>query len=302
MNTKPGWQVLRSSRTPDPWLRDWLLWCDWCVANGRPPLPAEPDHIAEFVAVMDGGGRLRRRRVTSILAKCDLFGEPVLLDVEGQPRRWQAALGDLGPLLAGIPRWGWPAGLNRRRDGFVLVAASLGFTRRQIRGLNQADVVHTGTGWQLDSRRVPEAAVPAECAGCAVADWLAVLSMTITAGRAEAQAFLTRGERNTGHRCQDATDQRWRKAAELVPAIDRHGWVAETDAISTRTVSEIIRTWATRVGGELPAGPEPAVAMPHRTEDGKPLDGIDDLLDDLDARVAEISDQVELLLQVAHRA
>lgn len=295
MNPQPGWQVLREARTPDPHLRDWLLWCDWSSATGRPPLPAEPEHIAEFVAAMNGGSSLRRRRIRSIVAKCDLFGEPVVLET-AEPRMWHEMLGDVSGVLQAIPRWGWPSGMNRRRDAFVVVLAGLGLTRRQMCWLEAKQVKRLETGWTIDDRPVPYAEDPSGCSACAVSDWLTVLGMVAGGGRGEAQQHLTRAARPEGHRCHMAVGERWRNAHELVPAIDRHGWVDDGAPVTTRTISQVLRNWTSAASRDEKAV-EPQMLPIDPPASGIDSARMDELLDDLDARVDAIIGRVESLMR-----
>lgn len=298
MNAQPGWAVLREARTPDPHLRDWLLWCDWCTATGRPPLPAEPEHIAEFVATLNGGHAVRRRRIRSIVSKCDLFGEPVVLEA-AEPGMWRDLLGEVPKVLSAIPRWGWPTGMNRRRDAFVVVLAGLGFTRRQMCWLEPKQVRRADTGWVIDGRPVPYDQEASGCASCAVSDWMVALGMVAGGGRAEAQQYLTRAARPEGHRCHAEVGERWRSAHQLVPAIDRHGWMDDGAPVTTRTISHVLRTWITAAARDEKAA-EPEMLPIDPPASGIDSDRMDALLDELDARVEAITGRVEALMRTVN--
>lgn len=296
----PGWKVLRMARTPDPYLRDWLLWCDWCSAMGRPAVPAEPDHLVEFTAAMNGGQGTRRRRIRAIIAKCAEFGEPIVLE-HPRPRLWDEGLGDSGKVLHRIPRWGWPVGLNRRRDAFVVVLASLGFTRRQVCSLSSGEI-DLASGVTVSGRQVPAADASSECGRCAVHDWLSALATTVNGGRADAQKLLATPGQPSAHRCGEGVDPRWRSAPRLVPAIDRHGWLDDTRAVSERTVTQILRTWLSRSRDDQwePAATQGSrSAQPARARSALDLP---ELLEELEAQIDTISSRVDELLQEVCRA
>lgn len=104
-------------------------------------------------------------------------------------------------------------------------------------------------------------------------------------------------DRPTGHRCRTRLDGRWRSANQLIPAIDRYGWVEDYQAVSTRTISHVLRLWLHRV--EHPDSQDreqsaPSTPLPPVDPD---LPGLQTLLDDLDVRVDAITARVEELLR-----
>ena len=294
---------MTSTATLDAARRDWALYCDWCTSRDRQPLPATVAGIGDFLEQMGGSRSLQRRRATSIHTHAELLGHPIARG-RGNPEAdaavvWHAALGDLGQLLAQIPRDKWPHGLARRRDAFVLVCASLGLTRHQIRHLDTSHITHGVAGrFRITQHAITPTTGPGEsCPCCAVHDWLAALATTVGGGRGEAQRLLLAASWTDphAHRCTLPLDDRWQRAPELVPAIDPHGWVDDTRPVSARTISHILRL---RIQGpaSIRLRPEPDYPPPPAADEALAHLSLGELLEELDQRVETITGQVEALL------
>ncbi len=168
------------------------------------------------------------------------------------------ATGDLGAATVHVTRalWppsraacatrGWPAGLAGRRDAFLIVLAeSLGYPHRTARGLRPADITEPPAGPPggavpcLQGRAVPGGGDPRTCPACAVARWLDILGVADGVGRGSARMALTAADARTPtspHQHTPSEPARWRAAAVLLPAIDRHGWLDDYRPVSTRAI------------------------------------------------------------------
>lgn len=251
---------------------DVQLWQAWCAAADLDPDQADAAAAAAFVEATSRSRTVRYRRAASVRAH---LGQPSV-------RTFHVETFDPGDALAGLPRTGWPAGLNRCRDAFIVVASSVGLTRQQIRHLGVDDVDADSVRPMVANRPAPIDPAPARCGACAVIDWLEIVAATVGGGRGEAQRLLT-APSQARHRHQ-LSDIRWQSSHQLLPAIDVHGWPDHSRPISLRTITAALNRAPVVV---LP----PAAPAPLRHTDAD----IDQLLDQLDeeadtsyAKVAEV--------------
>ncbi len=149
-------------------------------------------------------------------------------------------------MIAARATRGWPAGLTGRRDAFLIVLTeSLGYSNRAARGLSPADITEPtcGLGGEslpcLQGQAVPGCGDPRSCPACAVVRWLDILGVADGLGRGSARTALTAADAPTPaspHQHTGSGPARWRGAAVLLPAIDRHGWLDDYRPLSTCTI------------------------------------------------------------------
>ncbi len=222
-------------------------------------------------------------------------------------------------MIAACATRGWPAGLTGRRDAFLIVLTEvLGYPHRAARGLRPADIIEPATGpageavpW-LAGRAVPGGGDPRSCPACAVARWLDILGMADGLGRGSARMALTAADAPTTaspHQHTSNEPARWRAAAVLLPAIDRHGWLDDYRPITTRTIRTRLALAAGRADTDdlrseppdtPPAATDPAAptAPPARTAPG--LDEVLTLLDDLAEDADALNTHIQALLDDHH--
>ncbi len=268
---------------------DWQLWLDWCEATGRVPAPTTVETIAAFVGQVRCGRALRHRRVRAVVHGCESAGWPVEAPPVDRLVRW----GAVQPLLAVYSRWGWPGGLNGRRDAALAALWGHGHTRAGLRTLTAAAVRPVDGLWHVDGTLLYTDPDPSLCGACAVTGWLAVLGMVAFGGRGEAQRFLA-SPGNDDHSCTSEIGDRWRQAHQLFPAVDRHGWIDDTAPVSARTIADVLRRGRNLAAdGFVPAVPAADSGVVA------PVSGFvwEDALDELDARVDAIAARVEQVMR-----
>lgn len=249
------------------------LWSDWCTATHLDPSSATAESLAAFFSDVPAAPATRRRRVRALVAG------GVRVDV---PR---AEPPPDGRALAAIPRWGWPSGLNGRRDAAIVALRTSGFTTARLRTLTTDAVRPVGDLWQVSGTILPVADERDFCAACAVAGWLLVLGMALD-GRAEVQKYLV--VPSDEHWCREAIGDRWHRAAQLWPAIDRYGWLDDTRPISARAI-----TAAARCRPQSGSAPEPTAV---RTPEEPRSTDWDALLSDLESGVDAITARVNRVM------
>ncbi|MGQ4599710.1 tyrosine-type recombinase/integrase [Nocardia sp. R6R-6] len=188
-----------------------------------------------------------------------------------QPRRKRPVLlYTLDQFLGGLPEPGWPAEPARRRDALALLIGFAGALRRsELAGLRIGDVEvsadhSTGepillirlpatktdpTGTAEQRVALPRGRRPATCPVCAFADWLRLREIHAAAGTSGVRSWLS--EHPTGspdiHRCHGFTGTHTDPELPLLPAITRHGAIAD-HAMSGRAVAELVKRYAARAG------------------------------------------------------
>lgn len=164
--------------TQDAYERDWLLFVDWCRARDLDYLPASAETVEVFLSLL-GSVSSRRRGAAAIRFHHRAAGlaEPAL--IRGRPGRpLSTAPSDLvDAALAGLPRWGWTAGLFGRRDAVLLVLRfAMALSPEGIAQLDAGEVIADGQGGlRVHGREVGGDADPALCPGCIWARWVPVM-------------------------------------------------------------------------------------------------------------------------------
>lgn len=283
---------------------DWELWVDWCRATGRRPTGASAQDIAQFCVDVPAAPGTVRHRVRAIAHGLnDPDGAPGLARPRRGPWRTGPDWLTLGEALRRLPTVGWPSALHGRRDGFlVAVAAVLKLTRSQLRRLGPADVeLASGTVRVCGASVDPDMADSLACPACAVTRWLRVLSAATGGGRSGPQRLLMSASQfaaDRGHDCAEPVPPGWKASNQLLPAIDRHGWIDDFRPISTRQISSILRQRQARDQAEpttVARQPMGRTSVPRREPYAE--ERFDDLLESLEAKVDQLAAQVERVLE-----
>jgi hypothetical protein len=224
-------------------------------------------------------------------------------------------------MIAACPTRGWPTGLAGRRDAFLIVLTeTLSRPHSAVRELRPADIhVPTGDGDDEGLPRVAGQAVPTgndprTCPTCAVARWLEVLGTADGLGRGSARMHLAAAHAPTAtstHQHVPSEPARWRGAAVLLPAIDRHGWHDDYQPMTTRSIRSRLAAAAQRAQTSDPLG-GPTDAASGATgspagntavgpaQTGPDLNDVLGLLDDLADNADALNTRIQALLDDDH--
>ncbi|CAJ1505391.1 recombinase [[Mycobacterium] burgundiense] len=126
----------------------WQLFTDWCTALGHRALPAGPAVLAQFIAANPAAQGTQRRRVGVVNAVHRRCGHPEpgraetvrqLIDArrgaKAQMRGTAAA-----EAISRLPETGWPTALFARRDAILLALSAAAVPLRAIAELRAGDV------------------------------------------------------------------------------------------------------------------------------------------------------------------
>lgn len=294
---------------------EWGLFCDYATATGQPTLPTTVATLTGFLTALPARPATLARRVRAIAAAHRRAGH--LLDrpdigpaapspsVARRPR-WT----DPGAMLAACPTRGWPCGLHGRRDAFLIVTALvLDLPQARVRGLLPAEVAVGADGALVCEQAVPSDADPRRCPRCAVVRWLEILGVLDGLGRGSARMDLTTAHAPTAtdpHRHDLRGPRRWRAAATLLPALDRHGWHDDYRPITTRTIRTRLALAGTRAASQqdeqiTPVPRTLALGAAAPTTAGRESPSLDEaiaLLEDIAADADALNDRILALLEV----
>lgn len=275
---------------PRPQAREWNLFRDWCTAAGQPFLPTTAEAIALFVEEVPAAASTRIKRIQEIRRAHRNAGLPLALPTREPLKPWRAGRGwlNLGDTLNRAPLEGWPDGLVGRRDAFLAVLiGEAGLSREEARAVAVNEVVQDRDGgWRIAGRTVRRTLDPDPCPACALARWLHVLKIWDAWGRSSVRGAVCGYKRSLEHDCLETSGHSSIMLHTLLPAIDRHGWLADWKPLSTRSISAVLayRQDAAR----FPHNPLPLLEAPEgerpdyqRTS----IQGLEDLLDELDEQV-----------------
>jgi hypothetical protein len=282
-------EMLRSAAGPG-YAREWALFCDYTAATGQPALPTTVTALTGFLTQVPARGTTPARRVAAIAAAHRHAGylppRPTHTTQTATPDTDQPdARPDPGQMLAACPTRGWPHGFLGRRDGFLIVLTSvLGYSRTQARHIQPTDITtspststNTDTGTEIDVDTDPAAAPrirgsvlpssddPRTCPACAAVRWLDILGIADGLGRGSARMHLTAASQPTSaspHHHTLTDTARWRHAAQLLPAIDRHGWIDDYRSLSTRSIHTRLALAALRAASPGTTHPQPQTHHP----------------------------------------
>lgn len=223
--------------------RDWSLFVDWCASTDADPIPASTTTVSGFLEAFPAPIDAQGRRVRAIRKAHERAGAPLALPTSQWPSvmREGARWAPLPRALAQLPtfqhRKNFQTALRARRDGWLLVLTGVvGLSRHQAREIVQQDVV-LFPQLAIKGIPIPKTDPAAECPACAVTRWLRVAGAASFGWWIEIKELVSpEGVDEALHDCLVGLDGAWRTATTLLPAIDRHGWVAG-DPMSTRAIS-----------------------------------------------------------------
>ena len=270
----------------------WALFRDWCQAADRSALPATAETIALFFTEVPAAPATRAKRLQVIRRLHRHTGHPLALPAPTGAVPWREGEEwlDVAGTLTRCPTGGWTAGLAGRRDAYLAVlAGACRLTRGQARAMTMTEI-HQGPdgGWAVRGLPIERSEEPQECPACALAHWLQVLVLWEERGRASVRSFLA-GHRPDGtHACAQSSGHAvLPPTTVLLPGIDRHGWLADWEPVSARTISAIL---AHRQDASRPLPDPDNRSEPDREarEDYQraSLDDLAGILEELDAQAA----------------
>ncbi|MBN9795536.1 hypothetical protein DMP17_44265 [Pseudonocardia sp. TMWB2A] len=298
--------------------REWALFCDYAAATGQPALPTTVATLAGFFTAVPARPATLGRRVRAIAAAHRHAGHLLLRPDTGPAappasRPARAAGADPGEMIGACATRGWPYGLHGRRDAFLVVTTHVvGLPHDRTRALVPPDVrfaadpvpgalgadTLASDGVLLADWLVPVDTDPRRCPVCAVVRWLDILGTLDGLGRGSARMHLTAAHAPTNadpHHHTVPGPPRWRAAATLLPAIDRHGWLDDYRPITTRTIRTRLALTTDRTTHparhDTPAPPAAQNQVPHppRTAPETRTPSLDEVLGLLDG-VADDAD------------
>ncbi|MDS1269124.1 site-specific integrase [Lipingzhangella sp. LS1_29] len=291
-------RYLSSAQSPNTlraYRADWLTFCRWCLAEGRQSLPADPVDVAVFLAAgahaeRDGVWALSpatlERRAAAIAAVHGAHGlaAPTRSDVvrmtlrgirrqrRSQPSRKRPVVVDtLEALLDCRPAPGFPGGVTRRRDAWLLLAGFAGALRRsELAGVTCDDITvgaEPATGDPLlvlhlaatktdpQARRGQQVALPRgrqvrTCPVCAYAAWVEVLEAHHDGGSTAVRTLLdTEARTRSQHRCVGFSGTRLADGSgqPVLRGVNRHGHIADR-ALTGRSIARIVQRYAASAG------------------------------------------------------
>jgi len=263
---------------------DWALWVDWCAATSRDPHQGGIADLAVFLLELPATPGVQDRRVRNIARTLGRPGHalprPTTTAANGPPLRIGPGWATQAEALAALRVEWYPEGVAARRDALILVLTAVGFTRRRITTLRPTQItipgntVSDGAGVTVDGVDLSRAADPVLCPRCALARWAQVLGAFADRSRLDVEDLLTAARDHTRprHDCTDPLDGRWRPAAWMFPAIDRHGAIAPMTPLTVRALTGILarRYSAAAVHAATASHPDrptpalPDIPMRHR--------------------------------------
>ncbi|GAA3667670.1 hypothetical protein GCM10023081_02890 [Arthrobacter ginkgonis] len=271
----------------------WGLFRDWCEASGLSALPATADTLAAFFAEVPAAPATRAKRLQVIRRIHRQAGHVLALPDPAGALPWREGEGwlDLTGTLTRCPTAGWPAGLAGRRDAYLAVlAGACRLTRETARTVGVTDIHrHPDGAWTVRGLSVPRAPEPEGCPACALARWLTVLILWDERGRASVRSALAGHRTMSTHACTQASGHAGLPPTTvLLPGIDQHGWLADWEPVSARTVSAVL---AHRQDASRPPVPDPNAGQEPRGEvredyQRASLDELAGILELLDTRAA----------------
>jgi hypothetical protein len=228
--------------------REWALFCDYTAATGQPALPTTLTALTGFLTQIPARGTTPARRVAAIAAAHRNAGYLLQRPTGAPPpaitetgRR--DARADPGQMIAACPTRCWPHGFLGRRDAFLIVLTGvLGYSHTQARHIQPTDITtspDTEVVPGIRGQALPTSDDPRTCPACAAVRWLDILGIADGLGRGSARMHLSAASAPTPlspHQHTPTDPARWPHAAQLLPAIDRHGWIDDYQPLSTRSI------------------------------------------------------------------
>lgn len=226
------------------------LYADWCASHGYDDGDTGPAQLDMFAAECPAAASTARRRLLSVLAAT---GRPAPCQPSPAPSPASERHGDpwwsVDEALAALPH-----SLRGIRDGFLLAVLDSGLTVNRARELRET-VIQLLPYPEVSGISMPARDDPASCRRCATTKWLRVIEPAARGARLETREILGHSDPRV-HDCWTGLGE-WRGAPQLVPAIDRHGWLSARP-LSRRSVFTILNSRLTRVDTVAAVRPTPA--------------------------------------------
>ena len=276
------------------------LYEDWCRSNGYTAAEPTEQRLSLWAAECPSAASTALRRQLSVRRATGLPAStqstPKALPASVFDRRRDDSWFSVPEALAALPE-----GLHGRRDGFLLAVlnggASVNVGRRITEGAISLFPRPTVAGAEPSVTDEPQS-----CGRCAVTRWLRVVGPASWGAKLEVRDILAADSHRLVHDCWTGLDGAWRGAPQLLPAVDRYGWLAR-EPLSRRTVFNILNQRMRRVDsesatatvGRSPLSPDNQFADSSLQDLANAYDTVDADLDALLARTALILGDGEAL-------
>lgn len=205
-------------------------------------MPTTFDVIKQFLTEYPAAISTHGRRIKAIRCAHAEANVPLDLEIWSAPQviRTGDQWAGISEALRHLPRTRYPVGLRGRRDAWLLVlVGTLGFTRSEAHSILESDVCLFP---QMTIRNilVPQAELTKECPKCAVTRWLRISNLAAFGARMELRGILDPTLDQEVHDCWEGLNGEWRASPQLLPPIDRYGWVDNSQPLSLRSISTIV--------------------------------------------------------------
>lgn len=271
---------------------DWVLYQDWCAAADLPSLPTTAAAIAQFLQDAPAAQSTQAKRVQAIRRAHREAGAPLALPTHEPQTSWRVGRAwlDLPTTLNRIPLEGWPTGLVGRRDAFLAVLiGACGFSREEARTVAATDIEQDReANWRIRGHLLPRTVGAGPCPACAAARWMEILDLWDGWGRSSVRQHVAGYRRTDEHACLGPSPHQGLMLHTLLPGIDRHGWLADWEPMTARSISAVLAY--RQDAAQWPFDPDP-VQIRERPVEERPdyqresMQTLTELLDALDVKV-----------------
>lgn len=267
------------------------LWVDWCAVTGTSPTLRDEETLSKFATQAHPSHAVLKALQPAVTTRTPAW--PSALREDSGALHQLLRVGTALTLNASTP---WSNRLRIRRLLFaaVLLApeAQGGFnlTRAQIRALTPARIEQRLPGLESTEDQM-------KCISCAVWAWLDVLGANSDWSRGgirqviHRQSLRTNCSRHPGSAPNDAWKD-WPNYANLMPAIDRWGWVDPYSSMHPSSLSKLIKDLERLYDEPLRPDEEPPPSPPASIPKISPKKEAEIL-----ARADEVNARVTALLQ-----
>ncbi len=234
--------------------------------------------------------------------------------------------------LQGLPSHGWARGMFGRRDRCLLVLSQIaGVPYKHLATLTAGDVTMASGAATISANAGTWTVLPGDdallCGSCAVVRWLRVLDLVVTRpGKRDLAQALKKAKQVTGgspHLCRSTRPlEQATSVVPLVPPIDQWGYIPfPVQRLTPHSLSRRVRDLlAGDLGAhrDLPVDTDEAPATPakapplvpraeYKREDAQrawarrradlaDIAGVDDILNEIDARARELQQRTAAIL------
>lgn len=216
------------------------LWIDWCAATGTPVALRDEVTLSRFTQQTRPSQSVLKALQPTVTMRTPAWPSTMLENPNALHQLLRA-----GTNLAQGASTSWASRLRIRRLLFtaVLIApetqGGFGLTRAQIRALTPHSI----------EQRLPDlenAVEQAECISCTAWAWLDILGANSNWSRGGIRQLIHQREVRTNcprHRTRTPSDawKDWPNYPNLLPAIDRWGWINPYSSVHPSSLSTLIR-------------------------------------------------------------